>query len=133
MDGADRLAKRDGAVGANERAMPPLRIDELDTGRHKSPLDERREWHPRCLACGHEGGERRFGQRLDCADAVFRGGGVIRLSLDPDETSPQSVRHRAGGSGTAEWVQHYVVGPRSSKQHARQQGFWLLRRMQLLT
>ena len=43
----------------------------------------------------------------------------------------QPPRHRSGGAGAAERVEHEVVGTRRRQDHTRQQGLRLLRRVQL--
>ena len=132
VDRADCFAKGNRAVGANQRAVAALGVGEFYAGRDHAALDQSRERHPRRLARGHEGCERRLGHRLDRGDAFFRRGGVFTLALKTDEAPAQPLRHRAGGAGAAERVEHQVVGPRRRQDHARQQRFRFLRRMQLL-
>ena len=67
------------AVGAHQRAMPALGVDEFDAGRDHAALDQRRERHPRRLARGHERGQRRLRHRLDRVDALLRRLGVVRF------------------------------------------------------
>ena len=50
----------------------------------------------------------------------------------PMKRRPQAARDRAGRAGAAERVEHEIVGTRRRQDHARQQCFRLLRRMQLL-
>src|SRR6185312_7954855 len=64
--------------------------------------------------------------------ALLRRRGVFRVALDADETARQALAYRAGGAGAAERVEHEVIEPRGRQQHAREQRFRLLRRVQLL-
>ena len=77
-------------------------------------------------------GERRLGHRLGGGDALLGGGGIFGVALDADEAPAQPVRDGPGRAGAAERVEHKVVGARCREDHARQQRFRLLRRMQLL-
>src|ERR1700676_3042693 len=45
MDRADLVAEHDGAVGADQRAMPLPGIDELSAGRNHAALDQLGECH----------------------------------------------------------------------------------------
>ncbi len=72
------------------------------------------------------------GTTCDAGDALFRGLGVFRFALDADEAAAEALGHRAGGAGAVERVEHQIVRPRRRQDHARQQRFRLLGRMQLL-
>ena len=110
VDRADRFAERERAVGAHQRLMPALGIDELCAGRDQPALDQRRERHARRLARGHERRERRLGQRLDRGDALLGRRGVGGVALDADEAPAEPLRHRAGRAGAEERVEHHIAG-----------------------
>ena len=50
----------------------------------------------------------------------------------PMKLAAQALRHRAGGAGSAERVEHDVAGPRRGEDDAREQRLRLLGRMELL-
>ena len=64
------FAERDRAVGAHQRLVALLGVDQLGAGRDQAALEQRRERHARRFARGHERRQRRRFQRLDRGDAL---------------------------------------------------------------
>ena len=132
VDRANGAVERYRAVGAHQRLVPLLGVDQSGARRHQSALDQRCERNARRFARGHERRHRRRFQRFGRRNAFVRCLGVFGIVLATDEAPAQPLGDRAGGAGAAERIEHQIVGTRAGEDYAREQRFRLLRRMQLL-
>ena len=83
------LHERDGAVGAHQRPMPALGVDQPGAGRQQAALDQRGERYARRLAGGHERGKARGRKRRGRGDATLGCRRIIRIALDADEAAAE--------------------------------------------
>src|SRR5579883_2545988 len=132
MDRANGIAKRDGAVGAHQRLVAALGIEQVRARRDHAALDQRRERHARRFAGRRKRRKRSFGQRLDSGDAALGRLPVGLVALDADEAPAKAFCHGAGRARAAERVEHKVAGARRGQNHAGKQRFRLLCRVKLL-
>src|SRR3954452_20790278 len=98
MNGADLVAEHDGAIGANQRSVTLLGIEELGARRNHAALDQFRERDPRSVARGHEWRKRGFGQSIDSGDARFRRRSVSAVAFKADVAAAETFCDRAGGA-----------------------------------
>ena len=127
------VAERDRAVGAHQR---------LHGGawRRRASRPARRRPRSISAANGTRGASRAVmngasvvaGSGSTAAMRCSAARGIVALALDADEAAAEALRHRAGGAGAAERVEHEVVRPRGRQDDAREQRLRLLRRVQLL-
>ena len=122
-------------MAPSARTSAPWRFLEstsLVPGRDHAALDQFGERHARRVARGHERRQRGFRQRFDGGDAGFGRRGIGLVALEADVAAAEAFCHGAGGAGAVERIDHEVAGLRRRQQHARQQAFGLLGRMNLL-
>ena len=101
-------------------------------GGQQPALDELAEGDARLGALrGGDGGALGV-ERADRGDARLGDRAVFRLALDADEAPPQPLRHRPGGAGAEEGVEHDVARPGRGDEHPVQQRLGLLRRVRLV-
>ena len=132
VDRADLVAEHDGAVGADQRAVALLGVDQFGAGRNHAALDQFGERHAGGVARGHERRQRRLGQRFDRRDARFGRFRIGLVALEADVAAAETFCHGAGGAGAVEGIDHEIAGLRRRQQHARQEALGLLGRVHLL-
>ena len=125
------LGRDQAAVGAHPRGPAPGLVEQHLAGPQQAALDQAAERHARRLAPGRDRHRLAVG-RDDRGDALARQRGVGRVALDADKAPAEPLRHRAGGAGAEERIEHHVARPGRRQQHAVQQRLGLLRRMRLL-
>ena len=106
-------------------------IDQFGAGRDHAALDQFGERYARRVARGHERRQGCFRQRLDSGDARFRRSRVGPIAFEADIAAAETFGDGAGGAGAVERIDHEIAGLRRRQQHARQQAFGFLGRVNL--
>ena len=123
---------RERAVGADGRGPAALLVEQLRARRDIAVLDQRTEGDLGGAALALHRGERAFVERQFLLDPLERGVAVIAFALAADPFAPQPFGHRAGGAGAEERIEHHVAALGGGEQHAVEQAFGLLRRVDLV-
>src|SRR5581483_7389799 len=112
VNGTDAFAEADGAVGAHQRLVPALGVDEVLARQHQAALHQSGKGDARRLAGGFDRSQGFRRQRCDRSDAFARGLGISGIALDADKAAAELSRHRAGGAGAREGIEYEIVRPR---------------------
>ena len=131
MDRAAQPLGLDAAVGVDTRGPAPALVEQHIARAQQPALDHGAERDARRIAPAGRFHQRGVFHRHNPIDAPAGDLDVVALTLDADPPAPQPLRHRAGGAGAEERIEHQTAGFGRGENHPVQQRLGLLGRMRL--